>query len=139
MGRFIYECSTLLLRAESRLSSSGILSLRTIQQRIVSANTQSTIDFLHDVGAEEPFKDQIQILKLASKQTLLFSTDRKSFRKWRELYPESNDDILRFKQLPLHLRFLGKAASMKLWPLIDAWIFMKRAKNIFSKSGNIAG
>lgn len=121
-------------------NSASLATIRNEKQLAdIIANTQSTIDFLHDVGAEERYKDQIQILKLACKQTLLFSTDRKSFRKWRELYPESNDDILRFKQLPLHLRFLGKAASMKLWPLIDAWIFMKRAKNIFSKSGNIGG
>lgn len=100
----------------------------------IIANTESIIDFLKDQSALDRFEDQVQMLKLASKQTLLFSVCRSSFRKWRELFPESNDEIWNFKKLPIHLRLLGKMASFKLWPIIDFWILLKRIKNVFNKS-----
>lgn len=90
-------------------------------------NTDATVQFFEDQQAHQ-YTHEINFLKLAAKQTLLFTCNIESFIKWREIYRESNRYIMKFKALPFHLRVLGWAATNKKWALINVWIFLKNRK-----------
>lgn len=72
------------------------------------------------------FTTELIYLKLAAKQTLLFTCDINNFKKWLTTYPETNSYILSFKSLPIHLRLLGFLSTKKLWIFIRLWILMKK-------------
>ena len=103
----------------------GMLNLQKKLDGIIK-NTNGIIEFLKDKNL--PIAKQIHYLKLAAKQTLLFTCDKDSFRKWPEIYPESNQYIWSYPSLPLHLRIVGGCTALRLWPLIDLWILIKKAK-----------
>lgn len=117
-------------------NDSSLVKIRNDKQLSdILANSKSIITFLSDEGVLSNYENEIPILKLAAKQTLLYQTDRASFKKWREIYPESNKDISNYDKLPKHLRFVGKAADRKCWLVVGSWIFLKRIKNsLFSKA-----
>jgi len=91
-------------------------------------NTDDIVNFFKEKQINK-YDEEINILKLASKQTLLFTLKKSNFKKWRAIYPESNEYILKFTSLPLHLRLLGFIITKKLWILADLWIFLKKIKN----------
>ena len=84
------------------------------------------IEFLEDKNF--PFDKYIYYLKLRYKWPLLLTYDKDSFRKWRQIYPESNKYIWTFPDQPFHFRLLGGFTSLKLWPLIDLWIWTKKLR-----------
>lgn len=75
---------------------------------------------------DERFTTELIYLKLAAKQTLLFTCDIKNFKKWLTTYPETNSYILSYKSLPIHLRLLGFMTTKKLWIFIRFWILVKK-------------
>lgn len=91
-------------------------------------NTSFIIDFLEKHGDTDTYKNEIQILKLAAKQTLLFTLDLNNFKKWQAIYPESNADILSFSALPLHLRIVGWFSAQEIWPVVKFWLLLKGMK-----------
>ncbi|MEN5058409.1 glycosyltransferase family 2 protein [Sphingobacterium kitahiroshimense] len=93
--------------------------------RDMTCNVAVITDFLQ-AQAGEQYAQELLILKLAAKQTLLFSHDMNSFKQWRNRYPESNSAIFRFRALPLHLRFLGWCSTRRLWVLIRIWLVLKQ-------------
>ena len=98
-------------------------------ERIMSGimkNTEGIIEFLKDKHLQ--IDKHINYLKLASKQNLLFTCDKSSFRKWLQIYPESNKYIWSYPSLPFHLRMIGGCTTLKLWPLVDLWIWIKKRK-----------
>ena len=86
--------------------------------------TDGIIEFLKDKNVQ--LDKYIHYLKLAAKQTLLFTCDKDSFRRWLQIYPESNRYIWFYPSLPFHLRVVGGCTAMRLWPLIDLWIQVKK-------------
>jgi glycosyltransferase involved in cell wall biosynthesis len=86
--------------------------------------TEGIIEFLESKNLR--LKKHINYLKLAAKQTLLFTCEKDMFRMWLNIYPESNKYIWFYPSLPFHLRMLGGCTSLRLWPLIDLWIWMKK-------------
>jgi len=103
------------------------LSEKKIQDII--ENTNATELFLKENNILHVYETEIYFLKLAAKQTLLFTCEKENFKKWIYIYPESNKYIMKFRSLPFHLRLLGWAALNRIWILIDLWIFMKHNKN----------
>jgi len=95
-----------------------------------TTNINKTIAFFKEKNITK-YNKEFNILKLISKQILLYTLDKNDFRKWRDIFPESNKYILNFSSLPLHLRLLGFAISKKLWILTDLWIFLKKIKHKF--------
>ncbi|MGJ1262579.1 glycosyltransferase family 2 protein [Sphingobacterium spiritivorum] len=93
----------------------------------IISNTNATVQFIKAQEGDQ-YAHEINLLKLAAKQTLLFTCNKESFIKWREIYPESNPYILKFKALPFHLRVLGWATSNRIWGLINVWIYLKSRK-----------
>ncbi|MCT3960284.1 glycosyltransferase family 2 protein [Elizabethkingia anophelis] len=91
-------------------------------------NTNATELFLKENNILQTYESEVYFLKLAAKQTLLFTCEKENFKKWIYIYPESNKYIMKFKSLSLHLRLLGWAALNRIWILIDLWIFMKHNK-----------
>jgi len=107
-------------------SVSGKRLATRIDEMIIQ--TDGIIEFLKDNNV---YLDKyIHYLKLACKQNLLFTCKINSFRKWLQIYPESNPYIWSYPSLPLHLRIVGGFTALRLWPLINLWILLKR---IFSK------
>ncbi|KUY16962.1 hypothetical protein BAZ12_20080 [Elizabethkingia miricola] len=92
-------------------------------------NTNRTEFFLKENNILHTYKKEIRFLKLAAKQTLLFTCEKENFEKWVNIYPDSNKYIMKFKALPFHLRLLGWAAAKRIWPVIDLWTYVKRNKN----------
>ena len=87
-------------------------------------NAEGIIEFLKDKHIQ--IDRHIHYLKLAAKKNLLFTCDKSSFRKWLQIYPESNSYIWSYPSLPLHLRIVGGCTALKLWPLVDLWIWIKK-------------
>jgi len=87
-------------------------------------NTNRIIEFLQDKNLH--VEKQIHFIKVAAKQTLLYTCDKSAFRKWLQIYPESNRYIWFYPSLPFHLRMVGGFTSIRLWPLIDCWIWVKK-------------
>jgi len=94
-----------------------------------TGNAESIIQFLADNGVRQKLDRHINYLKLAAKKSLLFATNKNSFLRWRELYPESNKYIWSYSALPLHLRLIGWCTSNGMWPVIHLWIYFKKLKN----------
>ena len=88
-------------------------------------NINGIISFLERNKVTEVTRE-INYIKLAAKQTLLFQMEKHYFSHWRELFPESNRYIMSYAALPLHLRLLGCCVWLRLWPLIDLWVFLKK-------------
>jgi glycosyltransferase involved in cell wall biosynthesis len=65
-------------------------------------------------------------LKLGAKRGLLFTSDKKSFQRWRQIYPEANKYMWNYPVLPFHLRIVGGCISILPWPLIDLWVLVKK-------------
>jgi len=87
-------------------------------------NTNGIIEFLKEKNIQ--WHKYISYLKLGAKRGLLITCDKKLFQRWLQIYPESNKYIWFYPSLPLHLRIVGGCTSIKLWPLIDFWIWMKK-------------
>ncbi|MCL1671536.1 glycosyltransferase family 2 protein [Elizabethkingia ursingii] len=104
---------------------SGGYSDKKLKEIII--NTDSIIDFLDRKQADVSEND-INMLKLASKQTLLFTTDKSKFKEWTLLYPESNRNIMGYKSLPIHLRLLGWSSWKGLWFIVSLWTIIKKVK-----------
>lgn len=77
---------------------------------------------------EKDYHIELNILKLAAKQTMLFETDLKWFKKWSQTYPEANKYVFRFNALPLHFRLLSWCAAREYWGSLSLWIFLKTMK-----------
>lgn len=91
-------------------------------------NTEGILAFL-DQQQIRGLDEEIQIFKLAAKQTLLFKVEKSAFVKWKNIFPEANSHIWSFSTLPFHLRFLGWASAHNWWFVIHTWIFFKNTKN----------
>jgi hypothetical protein len=104
-----------------------LLRLREMQQNMYGIIRYLKENQIKGIGRE------INYLKLATKQIYLTASDIQSFRLWRTIHPESNRYIWSYSALPMHLRLVGGVASLKLWPLVNLWIWMKRRHN---KIGN---
>ena len=102
------------------------LSVKNLDKRLhdMMRQTDGIIEFLNSRNVR--MDKHIHYLKLATKQTLLFTCDKILFRKWLQIYPESNKYIWSYPSLPLHLRIVGGCTTLKLWPLIDLWIWLKK-------------
>jgi glycosyltransferase involved in cell wall biosynthesis len=109
--------------------NSNSLSVTNMDKRLTEMirQTDGMIEFLKDKPVQ--FDKQISYLKLAAKQTLLFSCDKRTYHKWRQIYPESNRHIWSYSALPVHLRLIGGCVSLKLWPLVNLWIWAKKRHN----------
>lgn len=77
----------------------------------------------------ERFQNEILILKLAAKKNLLFGKEMSSFKRWKNIYPESNHYIFQLEAVPYHFRVLGWCSTKGLWTLIGVWLIFKRFKN----------
>jgi len=99
-----------------------------VRNEEVSINLTNVICFLERKNITI-YDKEINILKLASKERLLHSLDKTDFRKWRNIFPESNKYIFKYSTKPLHFNLLGFAISKKLWILTDLWIFLKKIKH----------
>lgn len=99
----------------------------------IAVNATYIIDFLKQ-NAGQQFDDELMILKLASKQTYLFGRDMASLKKWKNIFPESNNSILRFSVLPVHFRILGWCVAKDIWPL--PWLWLK-AKGLKKRKGDV--
>ena len=108
---------------QSNPNALGMLDLKKKLDGIIK-NTNGIIAFLQDKNLQ--LDKQIHYLKLAAKQTLLFTCDKSSFKEWLQIYPESNNYIWFYPSLPFHLRIVGGCTSLRLWPLIDLWIWIKK-------------
>lgn len=110
----------------------GSISKGKIQKKLyqILTNTNEVIGFLQYKFAHKYDVDLVG-LKLAAKQTLLFTTDLDNFKTWRLTYPETNSAILSMEQLPLHLRAIGYFSYRQWWLLIRLWIFCKRSVKWF--------
>ena len=104
------------------------LSVKNLDKRIhdMMRQTDGIIEFLNSRNVR--MNKHIHYLKLAAKQTLLFTCDKNSFRQWLQIYPESNIYIWSYPSLPLHLRIVGGCTYLKIWPLIDLWIYVKKRR-----------
>ena len=89
-------------------------------------NTNGMIEFLKDKGVR--LEKYFNYLKLGAKRGLLFTYDKRSFQRWRQIYPESNKYIWSYPVLPLHLRIVGGCISILPWPLIDIWVLIKKVR-----------
>lgn len=110
-------------------NSIGSSSLSEKKLHDIIENTNTIEIFLREQQAIHFYEKEIYLLKLAAKQNLLFTCDKKNFEEWRRIYPESNKYITEFRALPAHLRIIGWATAHRIWPLVDLWIFLKRNKN----------
>ena len=86
-------------------------------------NTESIICFLSQKGMHS---NELNYLKLAAKRNLLVGTSRRSFIRWRLIYPEANKYILSYRTLPMRLRLVGWFAAHKWWTMVNFWIFFKK-------------
>jgi len=93
-------------------------------------NVNSIVDFFKQKQINT-YDKELNILKLVSKQSLLFSLNKNDFRKWKTIYPEANKYIMKFTAMPLHIRLLGFTISKNLWILTDLWILLKKTKYYF--------
>lgn len=108
--------------------NSNSIGSSTLGEKKISdiiGNTNAIEHFLRRRQVIALHEKEIFLLKLAAKQTLLFTCDRKSFEQWRDTYPEANKYIMSFRALPIHLRLIGWAATHGIWSIIDLWIFIK--------------
>ncbi|OPC52962.1 hypothetical protein BAY06_02395 [Elizabethkingia anophelis] len=112
----------------SKKSSKGSFLYSDKNQENILVITGLMIDFLKTKHADVSPKD-ITMLKLATKQKLLFSTEKSKFKDWRLLYPESNKSIMSYKNLPIHLRILGWSSWKGFWFIISLWIKIKKMKD----------
>jgi len=87
-------------------------------------NTDGIIEFLKNKGVR--MEKYFNYLKLGAKRGLLFTSDKRSFQRWRQIYPESNMYMWTYPVLPLHLRIVGGCISILPWPLIDLWVLAKK-------------
>ena len=102
------------------------LSVQNHEQRLneVIQNTDGIIEFLKEKNLR--LDKHIHYLKLAAKQTLLFTCDKSAFRQWLQIYPESSPYIWSYPSLPFHLKMVGGFTALRLWPLVDLWIGLKK-------------
>jgi hypothetical protein len=102
------------------------LSAKEMETRLneMISQTDGIIEFLKSKHVR--LDKYILFLKLAAKQSLLFTCDKKSFQRWLRIYPESNKYIWFYPSLPLHLRIVGGCTSLRLWLLVDIWIQAKK-------------
>jgi glycosyltransferase involved in cell wall biosynthesis len=112
-------------RQDISTSLTGQLNSKTLND--IATNTNNIINFLHGKG----FDYDLLILKLASKKLLLNTTDITFFKKWKEIYSESNRFILAYKKLPIHLRIVGYWSHKEYWGLINIWIWIKKCVKQF--------
>ncbi|MCP1252931.1 glycosyltransferase [Elizabethkingia sp. S0634] len=110
-------------------NSIGSSTLNEKKLSDIIENTDTIESFLTEKKVSHLYEKEMFFLKLAAKQNLLFTCDKKNFEKWRSIYPESNRYIMKFKALPSHLRLIGWAVTYGIWPLVDLWIYLKRNKN----------
>lgn len=112
--------------ADSQVSSKSPDKLASIL-----VNTQSILDFLK---SKENFNaaEILAQLMLSSKKSLLFSTKKSDYRKWKEIFPESNEFVMKQKSLPQYSRLLGQAINHNNYIFINTWILTKKIKNFFS-------
>lgn len=107
-------------------NSLGNISLNKKINQIIF-NCDRVIEYLNK-NYENLFKIEINYLKLAAKQNLLFTTDIKYFYNWESIYRESSKYILKFRALPIHLRVLGFLCFLKQWWAARMYIFIKKLK-----------
>lgn len=84
----------------------------------VSYNVDSTIQFLRKIGLDS-IEPLMEAFKLHTKFPLLFSTDRKNYKRWYSLWPESNQYI-KSAGFNRRNRYLNYLADKRLWALIKA-------------------
>lgn len=74
---------------------------------------------------------ELNILKLMAKKSLLLTADSISaFRKWREIFPESNA-TMKDSDFPWLYKLLSKEIIHKRWFIPFVWIQLKKIKNKF--------
>lgn len=88
---------------------------------------QAIIEFLA-ANSNKTYLNEIASLKFAAKQTLLFSTEINSFKRWITIYPEVNDQAFQTNRLPLHLKTIAWLTSQNMWGIIKIWINIKNRK-----------
>ena len=112
------------------------LSVKNLEKRLneMIRQAEGIIAFLN--GKDVQLDRHIHYLKLATKQNLLFTCDKSSFRKWLTIYPESNNYIWIYPSLPFHLRIVGGCTAMRLWPLIWLWIQIKKCFRRVTRTHN---
>lgn len=106
-------------------NSLGSKSLEKKISQIVN-NCNRIIEYLNK-NYRTVFDVEINYLKLASKQTLLFTTEIQNFYSWENLYREANKYILKFSSLPLHLRIIGYSCAYRQWWIAHLYINIKKA------------
>src|SRR5690606_24019853 len=117
--------------------NSSSLSKGNDQKKLneILQNATGILDFLSDKKISG-LDNEINILKLAAKQTLLFTLQKEAFIRWKNIFPEANSYIWSFTALPVHLRFLGWCADHNIWSVIYIWIYSKRIKNKVTENRN---
>lgn len=110
-------------RQEIPTSLTGIENHRRVSD--VQINCDNIVRFLSNKGYDR----ELNFLKLASKKLLLNELDLESFKKWTTIYPESNQYVLAYKKLPIHLRMVAYSSYKKLWLVVQVWIVLKKIKN----------
>lgn len=103
------------------------LGSRSLQIKLsqILFNTNRVITYL-STNYGDLYKEDFNYLKLAAKQSLLFTTDIANFYEWEGIYRESNQYILKFTPLPIHLRILGWCCAKRQWWLAHLYVNIKK-------------
>lgn len=93
-------------------------------------NVKAIDDFLKSKNVNGVDRE-LNILKLMAKKSLLLSADSISaFRKWRDVFPESNA-TMKESDFPWFYKLLSNEIIHKRWLIPYLWIKLKKIKNKF--------
>lgn len=117
---------------EAALSNAPSMEISELRLCETLQNTNAIIAFLEGREPQNKFIKEFNYLKLAAKRRLLTANNMQSIKKWSIVYPEANGYILSFEKLPLHLRYAGWIASLRLWPVLRLFLIIKKLKKSIS-------
>lgn len=109
---------------DNEMSLCNSISSRKLDELLT--NCEGILSFIEERGLSRKLFLETNIVKLAAKQTLLFTLDKRQFERWRTIYPEANKYIWKYTSFPWRLRFIGWCASKRMGGIISLWIFLKK-------------
>ncbi|WP_321480792.1 glycosyltransferase family 2 protein [uncultured Bacteroides sp.] len=92
-------------------------------------NAKDLVTFFAKHQFDEISLLELNLFKLAAKRRLLFSTNVEDFKRWRSIFPESNYQIFRSKNMRLRHKIIAVVSMLRCWLLLNIWIVLKTYYN----------
>lgn len=109
--------------------SDSVSSLSNINRNIIKEdrveNVKGIDNFLKEKGVQG-VEYELGILKLMAKKSLLLTSDSvEGFKRWRDIFPESNKFMAK-SHFPIHYKILAKMIEYDWWFIVRLWISSKK-------------